>query len=116
MGAATRTVLLTLALLTISLSTLPGALATEEEVWTPDGTYHVYEDHTLTAPDIDPRGGSQTCLVGNVCVISPSVEGGEADVTLSIWEETNDCPGLQEEPTTCDDGEEVPADEKVAEV
>ncbi len=103
MGAATRAVLLIIALLTISFSTLPGALATEETVETPDGTYYVSEDHTVTPPGIDPRGGSQTCLAGNTCVIAPSVEGGQADVTLSIWEETNGCQGLQEEATTCPD-------------
>lgn len=116
MGAATRTILLTLALLTISLSTIPGALATEEEVQTPEGTYYVSEDHAVTPPEVDRHGGPSFCVT-NVCVILPSMDGGDADVTVSLWQETNGCEGLQEEATTCEEtGDEVPADDKVAEV
>lgn len=115
MGAATRAVLLTLALLTIFLSSIPGALATEEQVQTPDGTYYVSEDRSVTAPSVDTKGGPQICVLGNTCFILPGVDGGQADVTISLWEETNGCEGLQEEATTCPDtDEEVPADEKVA--
>lgn len=115
MGAATRTGLLALALLTVSLASTPVALATEEQVPTPAGVFYVTEDHAITSPDID-RQGYGFCLT-DICFFLPSVDPGSVDVTISVWQETNNCPGLQEEPTTCaDTGEDVSADQKVAEV
>lgn len=117
MGPAIRPLLLGLALMAVVLASVPGALADEQAVETPEGTYYVSDTYEVQEPSVDPKNGDWVCILGNTCVIVPSADPGGAQASVSIWAETNGCQGLQTASQDCDgDGTDEPADEQVAQI
>ncbi len=72
------------------LAAAPAAHAATETVATPAGTFHLVYD-------ADP-GLRDRVVCARVCVTIPLPEG---PAVPQVWQESNDCPGLQRTPTTC---------------
>lgn len=93
------------AMLLVSVMAAPGAVAghADEKVRDVEDKYVVVR--TYTAPDDGTRlVGDAVCELIFPACIDPTYE---TTATVEIWEETNECEGLQKEPGDCDDDADV---------
>lgn len=108
-----------LGLILLSAGSAAAASETEtERVETPAGTYYVTADAEVDPPSfgwgsaiicIEDGSGFQWCPVH-----WPKVDEGGVSVDVGLYEETNECDGLQEEPQDCTgDGATNDPDESV---
>lgn len=103
---------LSLALLAVLVPAEQASAATAA-VPTPVGTFYVEADADASPPNLHDH---EKICVERVCIVGwwhvHDLGGAHADV--HVWQESNDCEGLQREAADCDDdGTDESPDEKV---